>query len=61
VRIANQTYLIKLYSVYEKVKQAQLGLDSQSRIELRRIEKAIKEKIIEVEATMQKNNKKAVV
>ena len=57
----DKVYLSKLYSMLEKVKQSQLGLDNESRIEFRKLEKALVEKIKEVESTMRKYLKETMV
>lgn len=57
----DKVYLNKLYSMLEKVKQSQLGLDNESRIEFRKLEKALVEKIKEVESTMRKYLKETMV
>ena len=57
----DKVYLNKLYSMLEKVKQSQLGLDNESRIEFRKLEKALVEKIKEVESTMKKYLKETMV
>jgi hypothetical protein len=54
VKIVDQTYLIKLYATYEKIKQAQLGADSHTRHELKQLQNAVKEKIINLENKMKK-------
>jgi predicted transcriptional regulator len=48
-------YLFKLNNVLEKVRQAQLGLDKESRVEYRNMEIAIKEKIKEVSNKLNEN------
>lgn len=57
----DKAYLNKLYAMLERVKQSQLGLDSESRIEYRKLEKALVEKIKEVESTMRKLLKETMV
>jgi hypothetical protein len=61
VNIVDQSYLLKLYATLEKVKQAQLGLDNESRIEYRNLEKALVKKIKEVQATLRKPLKETMV
>ncbi len=54
-------YLFKLNNVLEKVKQAQLGLDKESRVEYRNMEIAIKEKIKEVNKLLKKASVEIVI
>lgn len=61
MRIVNQAYLLQLYSTLEKIKQAQLGMDSESRIEYRNLEDAVKNKIKEVEKELRQSKKEIVV
>lgn len=61
MRIVNQAYLLQLYSTLEKIKQAQLGMDSELRIEYRNLEKAVKDKIKEVEKQLREPKKETVV
>lgn len=61
MNIADQTYLIKLYAVLEKVKQIQLGLDKESRLEYRNLEKSIIKKIKEVQTKPQSSLKESMV
>lgn len=61
MNIVDQTYLLKLYAALEKVKQAQLGLDNESRIEYRKLQKALVEKIKNVESTLRKPLKGTMV
>lgn len=61
MNIVDQSYLLKLYATLEKVKQAQLGLDNESRIEYRNLEKALVKKIKEVQATLRKPLKETMV
>lgn len=61
MRIVNQAYLLQLYSTLEKIKQAQLGMDSESRIEYRKLEDAVKNKIKEVEKELRQSKKEIVV
>jgi hypothetical protein len=51
-KLTNQLLLVKLSTTLEKVKQAQLGLDNESRIEYRQLESALKDKIREVKKIM---------
>jgi hypothetical protein len=41
MNIVDQSYLLKLYATLERVRQAQLGLDNESRIEYRKLQKAL--------------------
>lgn len=61
MKIVNQAYLLQLYSALEKIKQAQLGLDNESRIEYRKLEQAVKNKIKEVEKQLRQTKKEIVV
>ena len=61
MRIVNQAYLLQLYSTLEKIKQVQLGMDSESRIEYRKLEVAVKNKIKEVEKELRQSKKEIVV
>lgn len=61
VNKVDKAYLTKLYAALEKVKQSQLGLDNESRIEYRKLEKALVQKIKEVESTMRKLLKETMV
>ena len=61
MRIVNQAYLLQLYSTLEKIKQVQLGMDSESRIEYRKLEDAVKNKIKEVEKELRQSKKEIVV
>jgi hypothetical protein len=61
MKIVNQAYLLQLYSALEKIKQAQLGLDNESRIEYRKLEQAVKNKIKEVEKQLHQTKKEIVV
>jgi hypothetical protein len=54
-------YLFRLNNVLEKVKQAQLGLDRESRVEYRNMEIAIKEKIKEVNNILKKTTVEIVI
>lgn len=54
-------YLFKLNNVLEKVRQAQLGLDKESRVEYRNMEIAIKEKIKEVNKLLKKASVEIVI
>jgi hypothetical protein len=61
MNIVNQSYLLKLYATLERVRQAQLGLDNESRIEYRKLQKALVEKIKEVESILRKPLKETMV
>ena len=61
MKIVDQTYLIRLYSAYEKIKQAQLGADAHTRHELKQLQNAVKEKIINLENKMKKVQTKPMV
>ncbi len=61
MNIVDQSYLLKLYATLERVRQAQLGLDNESRIEYRKLQKALVEKIKEVESILRKPLKETMV
>ena len=61
MNIVDQSYLLKLYATLERVRQAQLGLDNESRIEYRKLQKALIEKIKEVESVLRKPLKETMV
>lgn len=61
MNIVDQNYLLKLYATLERVRQAQLGLDNESRIEYRKLQKALIEKIKEVESVLRKPLKETMV
>lgn len=61
MNIVDQSYLLKLYATLERVRQAQLGLDNESRIEYRKLQKALVEKIKEVESVLRKPLKETMV
>ena len=61
MNIVDQSYLLKLYATLERVRQAQLGLDNESRIEYRKLQKGLVEKIKEVESTLRKPLKETMV
>lgn len=61
VNKSDKEYLTKLYKLLEQTKQKQLGLDNESRVEYRKLEKAIISKIKEFEVSLRKSSKETMV
>ncbi len=57
----DKSYLIKLHKVLERVKDAQMGMDKELRVEYRYLEKQLVKKIKEVKLVLQKNVKENMV